>query len=204
MTRTSIARWARLARAFAIALAILSVANGASAQQAPAGDWQHGTLLTGFLGAQSASSDLNGGAGLGLGWEMTRRLAFEGRATWFPVNNDGPSDFAATLTANVPLMAARRVAPFVTAGAGMYRATFNSSSSEIPEFYRLRMPDGPGTHTFQDFLVTMGGGVNVFVGRHVAIRPDVSLMLVTTTSDVRPVGTMGVQFVYHFEPHPVE
>ena len=204
MTTTFIARWAPLARVFAIALAILSVAHGSFAQQAQkTGDWQHGTLLTGFLGAQAASSDLSGGAGAGLGWEMTRRLAFEGRAAWFPMN-DKPSDFAATLAANLSLMAPRTVVPFMTFGAGMYRATFNSASTDIPDFYRQRMPEGPGTHTFQDFLMTIGGGLNVFVGSHLAIRPDASLMLVTTTSDVRPVGTIGVQFVYHIEPHPIE
>jgi hypothetical protein len=64
-------------------------------------------------------------------------------------------------------------------------------------------PDGARTETFQDFLVTVGGGVNVFVSSHLALRPEANLMLVTTSSDVRPLAVYGLQIVYHFETHAV-
>jgi len=183
------------------AFALLLVPPRASAQTIPM-DWRHGTTLSGFIGTQSASSDVSPAAGVGLAWEVTRRLSFEGRGTWFSVN-DGASDFAATLATHVALLRPRLVVPFVSAGVGMYRATVNSASTDVPDFYRLRMSPGPGNQTFQDFLVTVGGGVNVFVTSHFALRPEANLMLVTTTSDARPVGMLGVQIVYHFDAHTV-
>jgi hypothetical protein len=182
------------------ALAVLTVAARASAQTVPM-DWRHGTTLMGFAGTQSASSDLSPAAGAGFGWEVTRRLSFEGRGTWFAVNN-GQTDFAATLAAHIALLTPRSVVPFVSAGAGMYRATVNPAWTDVPDFYRQRMsPDVPGQHTFQDFLVTVGGGVNIFVSSHFALRPEANLLLVTTSSDSRPTGVYGLQLVYHFETH---
>jgi outer membrane protein with beta-barrel domain len=181
--------------------ALLLIPPRASAQTVPM-DWRHGTTLSGFVGTQSASAETSPAAGVGLAWEVTRRLAFEGRGTWFSVN-DGASDFAATLATHVALLRPRRVVPFVSAGVGMYRATVNSASTDVPDFYRLRMSPGPGNQTFQDFLVTVGGGVNVFVASHFALRPEANLVLVTTTSDARPVGMFGVQIVYHFDAHTV-
>jgi len=206
MTTTTVLRTIRTAIVPILAVfALLLVAPRASAQTFPM-DWRHGTTLSGFIGAQSASSDASPAAGVGLGWEVTRRLSFEGRGTWFRVNDgDRPTDFAATLAANVALLTPRPVVPFVSAGAGMYRATVNSASSAVPDFYRQRMPPDPlgVNHTFQDFLVTVGGGVNVFVSGHLALRPEANLLIVTTSSDTRPVGVYGLQLVYHFETHKV-
>jgi hypothetical protein len=185
-------------------LAFVAVAARASAQTVPM-DWRHGTTLVGFAGTQSASSNVSPAAGVGLGWEVTRRLSVEGRGTWFRVN-DGPSDFAATLAAHVALLTPRPVVPFVSAGAGMYRATLNSTSTVAPDFYRTRMsPDvlSVRNHTFEDFLMTVGGGVNVFVSSHIALRPEASLMLATTSNDSRPMAVYGLQVVYHFEAHTV-
>jgi hypothetical protein len=202
MTTTTLVRRCQPAAVLLMtAFALLLVPPRASAQTVPM-DWRHGTTLAGFVGTQSASSDVNPAAGVGLGWELTRRLSFEGRGTWFRVN-DGPSDFAATLAAHMALLRPRTVVPFVSAGVGMYRATVNSASTDVPDFYRLRMSPGPGNHTFQDFLVTVGGGVNVFVASHLALRPEANLMLVTTTGDARPVAMYGLQIVYHFEAHTV-
>jgi hypothetical protein len=203
MTTTTLLHRCRAAVVLLAALlGFLAVAPRASAQTIPM-DWRHGTTLVGFVGTQSASSDVSPAAGVGLGWEVTRRLSFEGRGTWFQVN-DGPSDFAASLAAHVSLLTPRAVVPFVSAGAGMYRATLNSTSKVAPDFYNTRMaPDvlGVRNHTFQDFLLTAGGGVNVFVSSHVALRPEANLMLVTTRSDSRPMAVYGMQVVYHFEAH---
>ena len=205
MTTTTVLHRYRAAVVLLAAVVVfLAVAPRASGQTIPM-DWRHGTTLVGFVGTESASSDVSPAAGVGLGWEVTRRLSFEGRGLWFRVN-DGPSDFAATLAAHVALLTPRPVVPFVSAGAGMYRATLNSASTVAPEFYRTRMsPDvlGPRNHTFQDFLVTAGAGVNVFVSSHLALRPEANLMIVTTSSDSRPLAVYGLQIVYHFEAHRV-
>lgn len=207
MTTTTLVPWLRTAARTPLvgALAMLSLSQGAWAQGRPVADWQHGSTLVGFLGTQSASSKTNAAAGVGLGWELTRHFALEGRGTWFRVN-EGPSDFAATLAAHVPLMSPGLAVPFVSAGAGMYRATFDSTASGIPDFYRLRMPDGvpaASNRTFQDFLATFGGGVNVFVANHFALRPEASVMVVTTRHDSRALGVYSVQMVYHFEAHKI-
>jgi outer membrane protein with beta-barrel domain len=203
MTTTMI--WRSRAVLLAVtALSLLMLAARASAQTVPM-DFRHGTTLAGFVGAQTASSDVSPAAGVGLGWEVTRRLSFEGRGTWFGVN-EGPSDFVATLGAHVALLTPRTVVPFVAAGAGMYRATLDSTAENAPAFYRTRMASdvvGVRTRTFQDFLVTVGGGVNVFVSSHVALRPEANLMLVTTRSDSRPLAEYGMQVVYHFEAQRV-
>jgi menaquinone-dependent protoporphyrinogen oxidase len=186
-----------------LSLALAAVPHLAAAQQAAPMDWHHGSLLSGSFGAQAADSNVSPFAGAGLGWEFSPRLAIEGRANWFRVN-DGPSDFTATLAAHMPLLTAGAVRPFVSAGAGMYRATIHPNAQNVPAFYRARIPDGTvGLQTFEDFVATVGGGLNVFVSSHVAIRPDVNLILVTTRSDVRPVGVYGFQVVYHFAPHTI-
>ena len=201
-TTTLVRRYHPAVLLLVTAFALLVVPQYTSAQTVPM-DWRHGTTLTGFGGTQSASSDLNPAAGLGLGWELTRRLSFEGRGLWFRVN-DGPSDFSATLAAHVALLTPRTVVPFVSAGVGMYRATVNPASTDVPDFYRQRLsPDLPGNHTFQDFLVTVGGGANIFVSSHFALRPEANLMLATTSSDARPIALYGLQLVYHFEAHKV-
>jgi hypothetical protein len=209
MTTQSIAARSHRAAGSLFVVAAILIASPVLAQHtaaAPGPDWQHGTTLVGFAGAQSASSNVNPAAGAGFGWEVTRQLSLEGRATWFNVNG-GLSDFAATFAAHVPLVTAHPVVPFVSAGAGMYRASFDSTSSVVPAFYRNRMPEGVplrGSRAFQDFLLTLGGGVNVFVSKHVALRPDATMMLVTDGANTRRLGVFGVQLVYHIEPHPIE
>jgi hypothetical protein len=206
MTTTTVLHRCRAAVVLLAAVfAFLAVAPRASGQTIPM-DWRHGTTLAGFVGTESASSDVSPAAGVGLGWEVSRRLSFEGRGIWFRVN-DGPSDFAATLAAHVALLTPRPVVPFVSAGAGMYRATLNSGSTAGADFYRTRMSPsdvlGVRNQTFQDFLMTVGGGANVFVSSHLALRPEANLMLVTTSSDSRPLAVYGLQVVYHFEAHRV-
>jgi len=207
-TQSIVRRFQRATLRSWFAIAVMAVSSPVWAQQtaASSADWQHGTTLVGFGGVQSASSKVNPAAGAGFGWEVTRRFALEGRATWFNVNG-GLSDFAATLSTHVPLASARPVVPFVSAGVGMYRASFDSTSSVVPEFYQNRMADGVpgrGSRAFQDFLVTLGGGVNIFLSNHFALRPEANVMVVTDWSDSRRVGVFGVQVVYHIDQHPIE
>jgi len=203
-TTTSLHRCRPALPLLVVVFAFLAFTPRTWAQTVPM-DWRHGTTLSSFVGTESASSDMSPAAGVGLGWEVTRRLSFEGRGTWFRVN-DGPSDFDATLATHLALLTPRTVVPFVSAGVGMYRATFHSASASTPDFYRKRMsPDlfGARTETFQDFLVTVGGGVNLFVSSHLALRPQANLLLVTTRSDARPLAEYGMHVVYHFEAHRV-
>jgi hypothetical protein len=57
--------------------------------------------------------------------------------------------------------------------------------------------------TFDDFVIAPGGGIDVFLANHVALRPEITLLLVTTRSDIRMVPVYGVHLAYHFESHPI-
>jgi len=185
-------------------LAVLGVAQGAWAQNGdPAGDWQHGSMLSGFFGGQAASSQINPAAGAGFGWAVSPHLAVEGRGTWFHVN-DGSTDFAATIGAHLPVFVGRSVMPFLSAGAGVYLATINAASDSIPAFYRNRLATGAvGTRTFQDFQVTLGGGMDLLMSSHVALRPEAGVMIITSGSNARTVGVFGLHVVYHVPPQKV-
>lgn len=186
----------------AAALALLILATPVAAQDPASGDWQHGTTVTAFGGGSNALSDFDIAAGLALGWEVTPRVTIEGRGMWFN-GSTGSSAFAAVLGPRFPLRPAHRLNPFVSAGVGMFRASFTSGATEIPEFYRRQMdPDGPQIGTFDDFMYTFGGGLDLFLNNHFALRPEWSLMLVTDGSETRGVQVYGVTLAYHFEDHP--
>ena len=199
---------ARTVRVSSVAMAVAIFLTSASDVRAQANDvnedWRHGTTLAGFVGAASPFSGVDPAAGLSLGWEMKPWLGVEGRGTWFPAP-DGMSAFAVTLGARVAFESARPVLPFASAGVGFYRATFDApASAGMPRFYRRRMGEaGLLGRTFDDFLVTIGAGTEVFVSRHVAIRPELTVLLVTAPSDVRAIPQFGVHMAYHFESHPI-
>jgi hypothetical protein len=204
MTSTTSRRFGGRLLTCLAAVAFASISADASGQQTvPSTKWQRGTTLAGFVGAASASSDTNAAAGGALGWEITPHFTLEGRGTWFREGH-GSSAFSAVLGALIPLLPARSVVPFASAGVGMYRAMFNSDSSNVPAFYRDRMTFGTfgtGSQAFEDFLLAFGGGADVFVASHFAIRPEVTVQLVTTQSDRRAVAVYGVHLAYHFEAH---
>jgi hypothetical protein len=184
---------------------LLPLASDARAQAGDVNeDWRHGTTLAGFVGAGSPFAGVDPALGLSLGWEMKPWLGFEGRGTWFPAP-DGVSAFAAAVSTRVAFDSARPVLPYASAGVGFYRATFDSpASSATPRFYRRRMGEaGLLGRTFDDLLLTAGAGAEVFLSRHVALRPELTVMVVASRSDARAVPVFGVQMAYHFESHPI-
>jgi Outer membrane protein beta-barrel domain len=196
----------KISRVVVIAAAVLVAASQASAQATrdTDEDWQHGTTLAGFVGAASPISGVDPAFGLSLGWEVTPRLGLEGRGTWF-ATPDGVTAFAAAFGARMAFESARPILPFVSAGVGFYRATFEAPSSmAMPRFYGRRMGgNGRLSQTFDDFLVTIGTGTEVFVSRHVALRPELTVLLVKARSDVRAIPLFGMHMAYHFESHPI-
>jgi hypothetical protein len=162
-----------------------------------AADWHRSTTLAGFVGAASASPETRVAAGAAVGWELTPHFTLEGRGTWLDAGSG-----ADAFTARIPLLPARQVVPVLSGGVGVYRATF-SASTGIPPFYRRRMtPDARG-RTFHDFVTALGGGVDISLARHLALRPAVTVLLVTTRSDIRAVPVYGVELAYHFEDRPI-
>jgi hypothetical protein len=186
-------------------MVLMTIAPKAWSQTVATDEWRFGTTLAGFVGAASASSDTGVAAGAALGWEITPHFTLEGRGIWLDAGHRADA-FAAVLGARVPLLPARPVVPFLSAGAGVYRATFESMSSTVPRFYQHRMMPGSGEfrgRTFDDFVVSVGGGSDVFLARHLALRPEITVLLVTSRSDRRAIPVYGVHLAYHFESHPI-
>lgn len=182
---------------------------------AQANEWEHGTTLTGFAGV--AVDSLRSGPMLGgaVGWEITPRVAIEGSGLWVE-HGPGTDAFAGSLSVHATLFGPHKAMPFLQAGVGLYRASFEYMQDTMPRFYRdrigldypahgmgLDIPTPAATRTFTDPSVAFGGGVNVFVSRTVAIRPDVETMVVMRDSRTHVVTAVRIHIVYHFEDHPV-
>jgi hypothetical protein len=179
----------------------------ASAQSAPPVDeWSHGTTLNIVTGANAASSRVGPFAGGAIGWELTPALGLEGTAAWLDRGRDG-SAFAADLKALVSLAGRQTIAPFLGAGVGLYRASFDRPYLGMPNFYRLRMggdiPEFMARSTFMDPSIVVSGGVNLFVTAHAAVRPELETKIVMAESRTYPVAAVGIRFTYHFEDHPI-
>jgi outer membrane protein with beta-barrel domain len=186
-----------------VVLAIASLPSEGRAQARSGEEWRHGTTLAGFGGAASSASTTDFGAGLSLGWEIVPHFGIEGRGIWLGAGDDADA-FAATLAAVIPLYPGRPLQPFAVAGAGLYRTTIDAGASDIPSFYSARMPPGGRlSQTFTDFAFAFGGGVDLFVNAHWRLRPEVSVQLATTSSEVYAVAVYGVQLSYHFESHRI-
>jgi hypothetical protein len=201
--RTSHLGCGRVLMALATATIVLTVTD-ASAQALRPDAWRQGTMLAGFVGGASPSSNLTPVGGLAVGWEVSPRIAVEGRGAWLGVNQ-GSSDFFALLATRVSARPGHVLVPFLTAGVGMYRASYESIASDIPAFYRGRMSSISRfeSRTFDDFMITLGGGTESFVTSHIGLRPEVTALLVTTSSDARVVPLFGLQLVYHVEARRV-
>jgi hypothetical protein len=188
------------------AVIVLMVSGSAAAQALGAdADWSHGTTLNAFVGAGADGSKTGPLAGGSIGWEVTPRVAIEGTGYWLD-RGTGADAFAAALKLQAGLTRSEKAVPFLQAGVGLYRAAFEPTAEPIPEFYsrRISADTGPGTtHTFTDPSFIFGGGLNVFLTRHVTIRPDVEVIVVRDDSQTYVVTAVAVRFAYHFEEHPV-
>ena len=188
-------RWWTLA---CLAAALLTMSSDASAQTMRGIEWEPGTTLSGFVGANSTTSSAAPAAGTAIGFEMTPHFTIEGRGTWLR-HDQGLTDFSASINALVHVLRPRAVVPFALAGFGMYGATVESASPDVPAFYRDRMPPNTDRPVFEDLLLAFGGGVDVFVTSHLALRPEVTLHVIATRDDHLTKAVYGVHLSYHFE-----
>jgi hypothetical protein len=173
--------------------------------QARAHDWSEGSSVN-LFGGLSTDGDAGGGViGGGAGWAMTPLFGLEGRVGW----SKGVSDtdaFGASLTARFSPRTPRTSVPFVRAGVGLYRASFDTQA-DIPEFYRRRLTEGDLAHNHRasmtDPSILLGAGLDVWVSRHVAMRPEIEVT--TALADGRGYLVTNVTFhvIYNFESRPV-
>ena len=216
----------------------LMIPAAASAQAPTATEWHYGSALTLFGGGAVPNDNLRGAAGGSIAWEFTPRFSLDAMGLWFSPSHHDDVVFG-SVGARYALMGGRTVAPYVSAGVGLYRASFRMDSemrlgaytppanypstmmswspmqwndamgSTMPEFYRRRMPTGmdgrflEGRQTFDDLAFRLGGGAEFFAGRHVSIRPEVQVIIVTDRRHAEVVPLFGLHLAYHFESHPI-
>jgi outer membrane protein with beta-barrel domain len=188
----------------ALVASLVGFASAASAQSAPAApenQWRHGTTLGLFAGSATDTSATRGTVGGGLGWEINQRIELEGSGAWLAARH-GDSAFAAELKIVANLTRPAAVVPFLGAGIGMYRASFDTTSGAMPTFYQRPADSSAGTsRTFTDPSFVFTGGIDIFASGHFSVRPEVSVRLVTHASSVHPVTMAGLRATYHFELH---
>lgn len=207
--------FARLRRTLAAGAAALMLPAIASAQAPTVSEWHHGSALTLFGGIASPNDDARGAAGGSVAWEFTPRFALDAMGVWFPAGNHDDVVFG-SVGVRYAFAGSRPAVPYVTAGVGVYRLSFESGPPEsfpgrmasMPDFYRRRMAMSPGglmntRQAFDDFAMRVGGGAEIFAGRHVSIRPELQLILVASDRHTKLVPLFGVHVAYHFESHPI-
>lgn len=177
--------------------------SAAASAQSVQPDWSHGTTLSVFGGGSADGTRVGPTAGGALGWEVTPRFAVDGMGAWTEFGG-GADAFSGSLRLRVRVAGHRSVDPFVQAGVGMYRAMFENSDNEMPEFYRRRLESVPGLTgaTFTDPSLVTGGGVSIFLNRWFALRPEAEVTFVIRNG-THVVTNFLVHAVFHFEEHPV-
>ena len=128
-------------QAVALSAILLGIPAVAVAQTAPQHEWSHGTTINGFAGVASDPSRNGAVLGGAVRWELTPLFALEGTGAWFD-RGDSVDAFAGALKALVTLVPGHRAMPFLQAGIGLYRASFERADGPMPEFYRRRLPAG--------------------------------------------------------------
>jgi hypothetical protein len=197
---------ARTFRLSLLALVISGLAAQAAAQPpSPTNLWTHGTTMNVFTGAAHEGSKTSALVGGAFGWEITPAVGIEASGKW--IDRGVASDaFAADLKLQVGLTNPHNAVPFIEGGVGFYRATFGAGAPDVPGFYQRRMNRvmiAGMKDVFTDPSFTVGGGVNVYVTRHLAIRPAVDATFVRRGGYGHTIATMTVHVSYHFEPHPL-
>jgi hypothetical protein len=151
-----------------------------------------------FAGGAHTSSESGPVTGASLGIELTKRMNLEGRVRWFDVAA-GDNAFAADLGVRYTVVRTTFTAPYVSAGAGVFDSYLSHVSDTTPSFYRQRMDAPDVAHNFHDMLWTFGGGADLFMTGHVALRPEISVFIASTQHDARVVPVYGISLAYFFD-----
>lgn len=197
-------------RAYAVGILIAAVtagwpALGTAQEVVRPGEWSRGTTLSGFAGMATDGDHSGPVIGGVAGYEITPRLTIEGSGAWLAFG-EGVDAFAGAIKLRARLSGRRTVDPFVLGGVGFYRASFDRVSRVSPGFYRNRLKPSAlalGDVSFTDPALVAGAGVNIFVTRHFAIRPDVESFLVLRDGRTLAVTSLSLHAVFHIESHPV-
>ena len=187
----------------AATIVVLTGGTTPASAQTPAHDWSEGTSVSLFGGLSVDGSAGGALAGGGAGWTITPRFGLEGRVGWSEDVSETDA-FAASLTARFSPRTPRTSVPFVRAGVGLYRASFDTQA-DIPDFYARRLDASEHNRrtSMMDPSLVAGAGVDVWVSRHVALRPEVEITTVLADGRGYLVTNVTFHVSYHFESRRV-
>jgi hypothetical protein len=165
-----------------------------------------GTELGGSIGTAFASSETAPVVAGMAGWSITRWVTLEARGGWF-ARGSNTNGVGADVGALVNVIARRRTTPYVGAAFGLYRASIDTRTAHVSDFYRMRMlePAGGATsmRTFTDPAWRFSAGVDLIRHRNISIRPEASVVLVHRNGSTDSITSVGVRLGYLFEDRPV-
>jgi hypothetical protein len=194
-------------RASALVAWIALIAAPAFAQTGPTQhEWGSGTAFSVFGGVATDSAHTGLAGGGSIGWEVVPWFGLEGTAAWLD-RGARVDAVAADVTAVVSLTKPGPMVPFIDGGVGLYRTSFGPGASGVPAFYQHRMAAMSGplrtSAAFTDPTMVVGGGINVFVSGHAALRPEIQARIVAGDSRTQVVTAFVMRVTYHIENHPV-
>lgn len=174
---------------------------------------QRATGLSVSVGVADDSAATGGTVGGSVHVDLTPTIGVEGAGRWLHRGDDA-SAFAADLVGLVGTRLSERMMPYVAAGVGVYRASFDVPAgsagppSTVPGFYARRFtatPIGGGSRNFSftDPSLILGAGVSFSASRSLVLRPDVRMLFVRRDGDTHKVLVATVNVGFRFERRPV-
>ena len=141
-------------RRYVLVGALALIPAFAFAQAPTATEWHRGTALALFGGIAVPNEDARGAAGGSILLEFTPRVAIEAAGLWMGAGRH-EDDVFGSVALRYSFAGDRPAIPYLTAGAGLYRATFNMQQATQSMAARTGMPwnngmpwgTGAGWHT---------------------------------------------------------
>lgn len=194
------------ARTGSLAVALcVALATPAWTQNDRAPRSERGTELDGLVGVGSTAVKTGPFAAGIAGWRLSGRVRAEARGAWLARGN-GADAFAADIGGAFDLIRWGDAAPYLGAGVGLYRATFDGPSAPMSDFYRRRFGQSMTAgqeRTFNDAALRVSAGVDWRVGARLSLRPEASALFVRRDGRGETLGLFGVRIGYRFEDRPV-
>jgi hypothetical protein len=188
-------------------VAVLAVAVAIPATAQDASQDGRATSLAVTAGMSRASDATHLALGGDALFELTAHFALQGAGRWMD-RGSHPDAYAAELCALVGFAGTRDTrVPYVTAGVGFQRRTFNVADASVPAFYRRRLGIGDGRlgtrQTLTDPTVVIGTGIDFALSRTLTVRPDVRAVFAVNDGRHETVMLATVSLGYRFEHKPV-
>jgi hypothetical protein len=185
-------------------LTLAAVAATARPASAQAVNWNENWVLGVSTGAASASSETGATLGAAVNWGLSSRVGLEASSTW--LSRRGANEaVAVAITSQVVVWRREPVSAFARGGVGAFVMTLDTSSADIPEFYRNRIASLPAgsTRAFTDPSLVIGAGVDLRASRHLHVRPSIDFVTVLRDRRTMTVTMAAIQVAYHFESHRI-